>query len=141
MYPISRFMTKEPQRISADAPLVEAQKRLQAVRTRHLIVVDGEQLVGVVSLADVYFAERNGHSNLTVRAAMEAPMTVKPDRALKLVADEMARSKVGAAVVVEANKIVGIFTTIDALHTLACLAAPPDEQNLYESLKDAADRR
>jgi len=33
-------------------------------------------------------------------------MTVKPDRPLKLVADEMARSKVGAAVVVEADKIL-----------------------------------
>jgi CBS domain-containing protein len=38
----------------------------------------------------------------------------------------MAKKKLGSAVVVEAGRVVGVFTTTDALKILAELVARPD---------------
>jgi acetoin utilization protein AcuB len=138
MFPVSQFMTKDPQRISVDVTLASAHKAFLATHARHLPVVDGSRLVGIVSLTDLYFAERGGAGRkLTVKDAMEPPVTVTPDTRLGKVAERMANAKVGAVVVVDAGKIAGIFTTIDALRVLASLATPPAERSVYEAIQAA----
>jgi acetoin utilization protein AcuB len=44
---------------------------------------------------------------------------VTPKTSLKEVVMEMAERKLGSAVVVEGREVVGVFTTVDALNTLA----------------------
>jgi acetoin utilization protein AcuB len=115
--------------VAAESTLAEAHKLLQSARARHLPVVDGEQLVGVVSLTDLYFAERRGDArSLRVKEAMEKAVTVPSEAALDIVALRMAREKASAVVVVEGGKIAGIFTTVDALRALAAVTAPPARQ-------------
>jgi acetoin utilization protein AcuB len=46
---------------------------------------------------------------------------VSPDAPLVEVAREMAEHKYGSAVVVEGPKVVGVFTTTDALRALVAL--------------------
>ena len=46
---------------------------------------------------------------------------VEPETALDVVADTMAEHKYGSAVVIQNDKVVGIFTTNDACHALADL--------------------
>ena len=71
------------------------------------------------------------------RRAMEQPVTVAPGASLEKVAEQMAGSKVGAVVVLDAGKVAGIFTTIDALRALAWLATPAETRSVYEAIRTA----
>jgi acetoin utilization protein AcuB len=125
-YAVRRFMTLAPVTIAADRTVGEAHRLMRDRRIRHLPVLRGGQLVGVVSQRDVYLLETlKGFdpTTATVEDAMAADAyAVPPDARLEDVADEMARRRIGSAVVVERGEVVGLFTTIDALHALATLA-------------------
>jgi acetoin utilization protein AcuB len=47
--------------------------------------------------------------------------TVSPRSSLSKVASEMAEHKYGSAVVLEKDRVVGVFTTVDALRALFSL--------------------
>jgi acetoin utilization protein AcuB len=51
------------------------------------------------------------------------PYTVTPGAPLDEVASAMSRRKIGSAVVVEGGRVVGVFTTVDALRLLSALLA------------------
>ena len=51
--PVSSIMTTEVLRISADRPLEDCMALMTAARIRHVPVMDGDQLVGVVSIGDI----------------------------------------------------------------------------------------
>ena len=50
---IGHWMTPNPQTISPEATVEEAQRRMLAGNFRHLPVVDGDGLVGILSLRDI----------------------------------------------------------------------------------------
>jgi CBS domain-containing protein len=50
---IGHWMTHRPQTITSEATLEEARRRMLDGNFRHLPVVDGEELVGMLSLRDV----------------------------------------------------------------------------------------
>ncbi len=115
-------MTRSPHCIGKDQKLATAQALMRAARLRHLPVLDGGKLVGILSQRDIYFVE-------TIRGAdptedtVEDAMTqetyqVAPSARLRAVVGAMARKKLGSAVVVDAGKVVGVFTTTDALVAL-----------------------
>lgn len=121
------FMTPAPQVIAADLTLSEARDRMFQLNARHLPVVQNDALVGILSQRDIALVESVGGDRdvLTVEQAMSPqPFSCGPDAHLHAVAAEMAEHKYGAAVVVEAehpSKVVGLFTTTDALRALAKL--------------------
>lgn len=92
---------------------------------RHLPVLEGGKLVGVVSERDVAFigAVRDiDAGELAVGEAMSAEVySVSPEESLREVAANMARNRYGSAIVVDGNQVVGVFTTVDALHALHTL--------------------
>jgi len=92
-------------------------------KIRHLPVLEGGQLLGILSVRDVYLIETLQDvdpAQVTVEEAMTAePYAVAPDASLKEVVTTMAAKKYGAAVVMEGRKVAGIFTTIDALKVLS----------------------
>jgi len=59
-------------------------------------------------------------TKVTVEDAMSTQVySVEPDTGLDAVAREMAEHKYGSAVVMQNQKVVGIFTTVDACSALA----------------------
>jgi acetoin utilization protein AcuB len=124
-YTVERFMTAHPVCIASDRTLAEAHRTMRERGIRHLPVVDGGRLVGLVSQRDLYLVETlQGVSpdQERVEEAMTAePFTVAPDAPLEYVAAVMAEHKYGSAVVVHGGAVVGLFTTVDALRALASL--------------------
>jgi acetoin utilization protein AcuB len=122
-HPIRDFMTHAPQSITRGETLAVAHERMRLGGVRHLPVLDDDgKLVGVVSERDLYFAEtlRGGDpSRVTVDVAMsDDAYAVTPETPLDEVAATMANHKYGCAVVFRERKVVGIFTTVDALRVL-----------------------
>jgi CBS domain-containing protein len=122
---VQKFMTIGPVVIASDRTLAEAHRVMRERCIRHLPVVDGGKLVGVVSQRDLYLLETlKGVDPETERVAeaMSAdPFAVGPDVALEEVAARMAEHKYGCAVVVDRGAVIGLFTTVDALRALASL--------------------
>ncbi|MEM9860763.1 MAG: CBS domain-containing protein [Myxococcota bacterium] len=120
---VSEYMTPLPHTIGAGQPLSMAQRRMAALGVRHLPVLQGGELVGVLSSRDVTFLHERGRvdvERVVVEDAMSpAPYTVSPNDAFADVVRSMAKRKVGSAVVESSGQVVGIVTTTDAMLALA----------------------
>jgi acetoin utilization protein AcuB len=96
---------------------------------RHLPVLDGGTLVGIVSQRDLHFIETLRDvdpQGVEVSEAMTQDVyTVDRDCPFRDVARQMASHKYGAAVVVDGVHVVGVFTTTDALRVLSDLLDEP----------------
>jgi acetoin utilization protein AcuB len=122
---ISDFMTKSPQCIGVEQSIATAKSLMRKRRVRHLPVLHGGRLVGLLSLRDIHLVETFRDvdpEEVTVEEAMSAEVyEVPPGAPLVSAAREMAKRKLGSAVVVEHGKVVGMFTTVDALNALASI--------------------
>jgi acetoin utilization protein AcuB len=120
-------MTRTPQVIGVEQSLTAAHELMRSNGIRHLPVLHGGKLVGVLSQRDLHFVESLRDVNpdeVAVEEAMTQDVYAVPPRTpLREVVNEMAERKLGSAVVVEGQKIVGMFTTVDALDTLAGVLA------------------
>ncbi|HEX7703488.1 MAG TPA: CBS domain-containing protein [Kofleriaceae bacterium] len=124
MLSVSRYMTRQPWTIRKDATMAQAHTMMRAHAIRHLPVLDGGALVGIVSERDLHLIETlpgGDPAVVTVEEAMVSDIhTAEPDDAVDIVVDHMAERKQGSAVVVDRHgAVLGIFTTIDALRVLA----------------------
>jgi acetoin utilization protein AcuB len=92
-------------------------------KVRHLPVLRGGQIEGVVSAGDLHLIETLQDvdpEKVTVEEAMTpAPYCVEPDAPLDEVVAEMAANKYGCAIVAVRHKVQGIFTTVDACRVFA----------------------
>jgi acetoin utilization protein AcuB len=122
---VADFMTRSPHSIGMNQSLEEAHRLMRDYRIRHLPVLDGGELVGLVSERDLHLLETFRDVNaakVTVEEAMTSdPYVVPPNTPLTQVALEMWKNKYGSAVVMEGDRLAGVFTTIDALGALATI--------------------
>ncbi len=122
---VERYMTAGVVTIDRTQSLSDAHQLMNAHAIRHLPVMDGGELVGVVSMRDLHLLETLpdvDREEATVDEAMNVEVqAVAPDASLARVAYEMAERRHGSAVVMEGGKVVGIFTTVDALRALASI--------------------
>jgi acetoin utilization protein AcuB len=124
---IREFMTPAPHSIGRDQTLAFAHDRMRAYGVRHLPVLDGGKLAGILSQRDALLVETLRDvdpATITVEEAMSTDVfVVTPDAPLAAVASVMVDHKYGCAIVVEGKHVVGIFTTVDALRALALAKA------------------
>jgi acetoin utilization protein AcuB len=122
---IRKYMTSNPVTIGQEQTLDVAHRVMREHRVRHLPVLQGGKLVGVLSQRDLHLIETLNDvdpATTTVEDAMTMDVYVTaPSTPLAEVVSVMADHKYGSAVVVDRGKIVGMFTTIDALDALAHL--------------------
>jgi len=122
---LQKFMTTSPHSIGKDQTLERAHEVMRTQRIRHLPVLEGGKLVGIVTERDLHLVETLRDvdaSKVTVEDAMSTQVyAVEPETALDVVAETMAEHKYGSAVVIQNDKVVGIFTTNDACRALADL--------------------
>jgi acetoin utilization protein AcuB len=133
---IAELMTVDPVCIQEAEPLHQAHRLMRARRVRHLPVLRGEALVGVLSQRDLYLLETlrsvDSAREPVSEAMTEQPFCVAPDAELREVVQEMRANRYGSAIVVERGRVTGIFTRSDALRVLHRLlsAGGRDAQHL-----------
>jgi acetoin utilization protein AcuB len=118
-------MTPFPYSVDVGDTVLVAQELMQKHHFRHLPVIEGGVLRGVLTERDIRSAL--GH-NLGFHNAAELLIrdifhgnayVVEADTPLDVVAAHMAQQHVDAALVLKAGKLVGVFTATDACRTLA----------------------
>ncbi|MGB5702575.1 MAG: CBS domain-containing protein [Polyangiales bacterium] len=120
--PIADFMTPMPHTVGSEQTITFAQKMMRKYDIRHLPVLHGGELYGIVSDRDLGMIaglnEVNPDETTVEEAMTQEAYTVAKDAAMFDVLREMLEHKYGSAVVVEGIKIIGILTTHDALQLL-----------------------
>jgi acetoin utilization protein AcuB len=142
---IEDYMTRSPLTIGADQPLSVAHQLMRQHHLRHLPVLEHGKLVGILSLGDLHLVETLRdveQANTTVAEAMSfEPYTVDQRAPLVDVLRTMEERKYGSTIVVEGRKVIGIFTTHDAMHALRVLLDKEEEQRRTPSTRSHAAKR
>jgi len=120
---VQKYMTAMPLTVRPDLSLAAADKLMHEHNIRHLPVLSGGSLVGLVSIRDIHLIETLKDvdpNNVRVEDAMSQEVyVISPESQLDEVVEEMAAKKYGSAIVEQNGKVVGIFTVIDALLALS----------------------
>ena len=125
MNEIKHFMTRSPHAIGHDQSLKLAHERMHHFGIQQLPVLDAGVLVGVLSERDIALigaiSPHQVETTLVEDAMSTEPYAIEPDTDAEVVTAHMAEHKHGCAVVMEHHKVVGVFTTIDALSLLTVM--------------------
>jgi CBS domain-containing protein len=116
-------MTRRPATVTPDCSMGAAVTRMRRARIRHLLVVDTDRLVGIVSHRDwsripVGAAARGWEKQPVRRIMTDDPVTVAPEMLVADAARVLLERKIGCLPVRDGDSICGIFTTSDALEAL-----------------------
>ena len=125
---VKEVMVKEIATLDVNDELSLANDIMRLGRIRHLPVVDGHQLVGIISERDLFrssLAQALGYGhrdtremmkNLRIKDIMVAQViTVTPETALRDAVKMMVDYKFGCLPVVEQDRLVGLITETDIL--------------------------
>jgi acetoin utilization protein AcuB len=122
---IQKYMTAAPHSIGSEQTIATASSMMREHHIRHLPVLHGGRLLGILTDRDVSLIETFRDvdpTKVSVEEAMtEQPYSVSPEAPLDEVVETMAAKKYGSAVIVQNHKVVGIFTTVDACEALGQL--------------------
>lgn len=115
-------MTPNPVTIPSDLSLADAAQRMYDHGFRHLPVMAGGHIIGLVSerdLALVMGIPGVDKNRVEVTEAMITnPYIVAPSTPLEDVVAMMHERKIGTAVVMDGGEMKGIFSVVDALAVL-----------------------
>lgn len=120
---LRQYMTLAPKTVSFDQTLEQASDYMRKLHVRHLPVMRGGKPVGVISDRDIFlvltFRDQEALSSKVGEAYTPDPYLASPDASLADVATQMMSHKYGSVLVMENDKLIGIFTSLDALRALA----------------------
>lgn len=125
--PISHIMSKEVKTVHKNQNLADVQKLMDEFKIRHIPVVDGSKVIGILSRTDImnarYGAIKGGEAlqtslleQMPVEKAMFAnPQTVSSGISIREVGGIFHKNTFSALPVVEDDQLVGIVTTQDMI--------------------------
>jgi CBS domain-containing protein len=129
---VREVMKRKVVKISADDTLWIVKEIMDLASVRHIPVVDGGALVGVVSQRDLLRASLSNVMGISAEeqkiflegvriseVMSTPPRTIAPGEAIQAAARAMAEHKIGCLPVVDGREIVGILTETDVLHYFA----------------------
>ena len=125
---VREIMVTEVVTLHVDEELSLASDIMNLARIRHLPIVEGERLVGIISQRDLFraslasvmgygYAETRDHlKTVSIRDVMvKKVITVTPDTNIVEAGKMMLDMKFGCLPVVEDNRLVGMVTETDIL--------------------------
>ena len=129
---ISSIMTSSVLTVDVEESLFEAKKLFDEKKIRHLPVLKGGKLVGILSLTDImrlsfgdtYGEDQAGIDNvmydmLSIDEVMKAnPVSIEESNSIKEAAEIFANNEFHALPVLSNGKLTGIVTTTDIIRAL-----------------------
>jgi CBS domain-containing protein len=129
---VSKIMSTNLITVDLTNNLVDAEKLFNENSIRHIPVVSGDDIIGILSLTDllrVSFVDAYGLDESTVDTAVYNMLSVEQvmvknlvsvssTQTIKEVAEVLAKNEFHALPVVDNGKLVGIVTTTDLLNYL-----------------------
>lgn len=118
---------------SASDPLTAAAQRMWEQQTGSLLVMDGDELLGIVTERDVMKAVARGIDPGTtpVSAVMTRDvLTVSSTTTLHRAARDMAARRIRHLPVVDDDRVVGVISQRDLVGVFAALVREPDSVEL-----------
>lgn len=126
---ISKIMTTQLIQLNTEDTLYKAEALFKKHKVRHLPVIDGKKIIGILSYTDllrISYADVVDEDDETVESIVydmftlpqvmtRVPETVSPDNTVKEVAEKLSKRDFHALPVVENGELVGIVTTTDLL--------------------------
>ncbi|MGV3525944.1 MAG: CBS domain-containing protein [Candidatus Sericytochromatia bacterium] len=128
--PVSHIMTQQLQVVSPQQTLHDAEVIFESHRFRHLPVVEGSRLVGILSRTDMMrlrYGTRQANApelqgllaSRTVSSAMTpAPRTITADTEIREAAEILLESSFSALPVLNRDELVGILSSRDLIRYL-----------------------
>ena len=130
--PVAEVMTPHPRSVRIDQQLSDARAALADHRIHHLPIVDGQRLVGIISITDLLeygFRPRDTHQNLddyldthfSIEQIMQSDVvTIPSDSTVHDAAKALSTGALHAVPVVDDNgNLIGIVTSTDLVSYLA----------------------
>jgi acetoin utilization protein AcuB len=137
---VGSVMTPFPYFVDADATVLEVERLMREHRIRHIPVEENGRVAGIVSEGDLRritsgAAPRGDKSSIRAREVMTAePYVVKFDTPLSAVAAEMAKRRIGSAIVVHHEKLAGILSVTDVCRILSDILTSEFSRNTRGSV-------
>jgi CBS domain-containing protein len=120
--------------VEPDQPVLEAIRRMAEHSVGALLVMRGEQLLGVVSERDYarkIILKGRSSSDTAVRQIMSSPaITVRPDQSVAECMQLMTERRVRHLPVVESNRVVGVLSIGDLVRSVV-----EEQQQTIEQLE------
>jgi acetoin utilization protein AcuB len=122
---VGSLMTPFPYFVDADERVAEVERLMDEHHIRHIPVQQEGRVVGIVSQRDLYHVSdrllpNTDRSRIRARDIMvEEPYIVAFDTPLNEVAFEMAKRRIGSAIILHHEKLAGILSATDICRILA----------------------
>lgn len=129
---VADVMSRDVRTLGPNDPVSVADELMRQGRFRHVVVVEDDKVVGVVSQRDIFFGAlswvmgegRRYHDQRLAATKAKDVMcarvaTIDADAPLKVAAALLRERKIGCLPVVEAEQLVGVLTEGDFLSLLA----------------------
>jgi CBS domain-containing protein len=129
---VREWMTTVLVTVRPDSPVAEAQHLMRHRRIRHLPVVEGERLAGIITDRDVRTTLPSPATSLAAgelrylldrllveRVMSRSVVTIGPDAPIADAVNLLLTHRIGALPVLEKNRLVGIITETDLLRAFA----------------------
>ena len=134
------LMSADPIAVSPDTTVFDARQTMVKERIRHLLVTEGQRLLGIVTDRDIRLNLPSQATSLSVwevnyllaRLTVEEVMTtgviiIGPDQNARNAARLMLEHKIGALPVLDAGRLIGIITETDVLRAFARTPEPAEQ--------------
>ena len=142
MAQLSEIMNRDLVTVDKQASLRRARRILDQHRIRHLLVMEGKRLVGIVTDRDLRQAAPSSKSPLTTSERQEFMdelkvlevmsrklITASSTTTIREAAKVMVSEKIGCLPVVDGNQLVGIVTQADLLEMLVRGEQAPEAED------------
>lgn len=121
---VGRIMTTPVSTVSPRDSITDLLRRMMAEKHMGYPVVDGERLVGIITLQDAQKVPADQQSTVTVGSVMTPDvLTVSPDTPAADAIQAVSSNRIGRLVVMDQGRIAGIVSRSDLIHILEVRAA------------------